>query len=62
MDEELVQEVSIPKDTTPEEYWTVINASRVDRAKKKIVFTPTNDMPVQNVFTPWDLRSSNRGE
>lgn len=38
--------------TIPEEDWTHIGSNRNDKAKKKIVFTPPNDMLIHNIFTP----------
>ncbi|XP_058753527.1 uncharacterized protein LOC131626708 [Vicia villosa] len=50
--EEPFIESSEPYKATPEEAWTVIGTNKMDKAKKKIIFTPSNEMLVQNIFTP----------
>ncbi|XP_058733882.1 uncharacterized protein LOC131605554 [Vicia villosa] len=46
----------------PEEKWTTVTTSKSDKAKKKINFSPTIDMIVQNVFTPLGIGGCPGGE
>ncbi|XP_058776169.1 uncharacterized protein LOC131650479 [Vicia villosa] len=51
------------KDNSPtEEDWTQIGSNRNDKAKKKINFTPPEDLIVQNVFTPLGIGVNLVGE
>ncbi|XP_058722959.1 uncharacterized protein LOC131594767 [Vicia villosa] len=44
------------------EVWTQVGSSKNDKAKKKIVFSPPEDLVVQNIFTPLGIGVSLRGE
>ncbi|XP_058783726.1 uncharacterized protein LOC131658451 [Vicia villosa] len=46
------EEAPLSEKNEPVEEWTTVSSNRTDKAKKKIIFTPVNEMPVQNVFTP----------
>ncbi|XP_058768681.1 uncharacterized protein LOC131642459 [Vicia villosa] len=45
-----------------DENWTQVSSNRNDKAKKKIVLTPPDDMVVQNVFTPLGIGVNLVGE